>query len=118
MRSPCAQDDFQCESNPSVCIPKELVCDDTFDCSDHSDESNCYLRRRKKDGESMAPANLIGLFFICKCYGTLVTNYKMLCLEMLCINIFEALYLSMLYTYFCYLVMDPYTQLHTHKSSK
>lgn len=62
IKSPCTKNDFHCVSNPSVCIPKEMVCDDIFDCSDHSDEADCYLRRRKKDEESMAPQNLIGLF--------------------------------------------------------
>lgn len=62
IKSPCTKNDFHCVSNPSVCIPQEMVCDNMFDCADRSDEADCNLRRRKKDEESMAPQNLIGLF--------------------------------------------------------
>lgn len=66
IKEPCKLSDFKCETEPNVCLPQTMVCDGIFDCSDHSDETHCHkphnVIRSKKDGDTGAPANIIGLF--------------------------------------------------------
>lgn len=37
----CTSEEFTCKSNEGECIPLTWVCDETSDCTDGSDETNC-----------------------------------------------------------------------------
>lgn len=63
----CGPNEFKCHSESHTCIPKSMVCDDIYDCADHSDEANCTdgekRNRSKKDGPAKS-AKIIGLLWI------------------------------------------------------
>ena len=47
-QNPCAESNsthFQCVNRQHECIPRHLVCDGEFDCTDGSDEFTCRQRR-------------------------------------------------------------------------
>ena len=51
--SPCAnnQSHFQCIHREKECIPRYLICDGEFDCTDGSDEYSCDTQTRAKRGK-------------------------------------------------------------------
>ena len=53
--SPCAnnQSHFQCIHREKECIPRYLICDGEFDCTDGSDEYSCDTQTRAKRGTDM-----------------------------------------------------------------
>lgn len=37
----CTAEEFTCRGTPGECVPLTWMCDDSFDCSDGSDEKAC-----------------------------------------------------------------------------
>lgn len=48
IRSVCQNDDFKCKEN-GVCIPRQWICDNNWDCKDGSDEVDCPLNDAERN---------------------------------------------------------------------